>query len=160
METTHQAIIKEIVSTLLQKMGFEVPDVSIEKAGEDAFVCKVRVDQDQNLLIGQYGVNLAAIQHLIRIMLRKRTDEKCSVVVDINDYFSGKRVLLEKEAGAAAQEALRGGAAVTLRPMLSYERKVIHTFLAEDPAVITESSGQGNERRIIVRPKADAAASL
>ncbi|OGI15117.1 MAG: hypothetical protein A3E38_01680 [Candidatus Moranbacteria bacterium RIFCSPHIGHO2_12_FULL_54_9] len=155
MEKTHQEIIKETVADLLHKMGFEAMiEVTVQQDGpESTFFCMARVEHDQNLLIGQYGVNLAAIQHLVRVMLRKKTTEKLSVVVDVNDYFSGKRDLLEKEAKRAASEAVENNTSVMLRPMLPYERKIVHSFLAGNPEVITESIGKGDERKVGIHPK-------
>ena len=162
MDTTYQDIIKETVLDLLQKMGFEAAvEVTVEKGieNEDTYLCMARVEHNQNLLIGQYGVNLAAIQHLVRVMLRKKIQERLTVIVDINAYFSEKRTLLEQEAAKAAAEALSSGAPVTLRPMLPYERKMIHSFLAHNTDILTESIGKSDERQVIVRPKG-ATASL
>ena len=161
MDKTRQGMIRETVAELLEKMGFGASvEVTAEEGDEAAFLCRVRVEQDQNLLIGQYGANLAAIQHIVRVMLRKKTEERLNLIVDINDYFAEKRLSLEKEADRAAQETIRNGAPVTLRPMLPYERKIVHTFLAESKDVATESSGQGDDRRVVIRPKPAEGESL
>lgn len=154
MEKTHQEIIKEIVSDLLHKMDFEAEvEVSVGEDAPQTFLCMARVKGDQNFLIGQYGANLAAIQHIVRMMLYKRTQERLDVIVDVNGYFSDKKTLLEQEAEKVAEEAARDQISVMMRPMLSYERKIIHTFLAKNQDVVTESIGQGKERKIVIRPK-------
>ncbi|MFZ2299805.1 MAG: R3H domain-containing nucleic acid-binding protein [Candidatus Moraniibacteriota bacterium] len=161
MAHTHPEIIKDTVAELLEKMGFDASvEMAVEEGAEGAFLCRARVEHDQNLLIGQYGANLAAIQHLVRVMLRKKIAERVNVIVDINDYFAEKRLLLEKEARLAAQEAVRDNAAVTLRPMLPYERKIVHTALAENQEIITESAGAGDARRVVIRPKPIGSESL
>lgn len=154
MEHAQSELIKKIVEELILKLGFEAAvEVAPQENIPNAFSCKVRVERDQNFLIGQYGANLAAVQHLVRVMLRKKTEERINVIVDVNDYFSEKKALLEKEAGKAAEEALRDNISVALRPMLPYERKIIHSFLSENPKIMTESVGQGDERKIMVSPK-------
>jgi spoIIIJ-associated protein len=154
MGKTHQEIIKEIVLDLLHKMDFQAEvEVTMGEGTPQTFLCMARVKGDQNFLIGQYGANLAAIQHIIRMILYKKTEERLNVIVDVNGYFSDKKILLEQEAEKAVQEAMRDQISVMMRPMLSYERKIIHTFLAENQGVVTESIGQGNERKIIIRPK-------
>lgn len=154
MEKTHQELIKETVSGLLEKLGFEASvEVSPEDGLPNTFFCRARVEQDQHFLIGQYGANLAAVQHLVRVMLRKRTEEKLNVIVDVNDYFAEKKALLEREAEKAAEEALRDNISVALRPMLPYERKIVHSFLFANPKITTESIGQGDGRKIMVSPK-------
>lgn len=154
MEQTHTETIKEVVQGLLEKMGCKTSvEVAPERDQNDAFSCMIRIDTDQNLLIGQYGVNLAALQHLVRVILRKKIGVPLSIVVDINDYFSQKRAILEQEAERASLEVLRDKLPVTLRPMPAYERKVVHTFLSLNKEITTESAGKGDERRVIIRPK-------
>lgn len=154
MNVARQEIIKEIVSDLLRKMDFEAEvEVSLEEGAPQTFLCMARVKEDQNFLIGQYGANLAAIQHIVRMMLYKKTQERLSVTIDVNGYFSDKKTLLEQESEKAAEEAVRDQISVMMRPMLSYERKIIHTFLAKNQDVVTESIGQGKERKIVIRPK-------
>lgn len=154
MKKTSQEIIEETVLGLLEKLGFEASvEVIVQNEIQNSFFCKVRVERDQNFLIGQYGANLAAFQHLVRATLRKKTEERLDIVVDVNDYFSEKKVLLEKEAEKAAEEVLRDNISVALRPMLSYERKIVHSFLFGNPRIVTESVGTGDERKIMVSPK-------
>jgi spoIIIJ-associated protein len=154
MERTHQEIIKEIVLELLRKMDFQAEaEVTMEEDMPQTFLCMARVKSDQNFLIGQHGANLAAIQHIVRMILYKKTEERLNVMVDVNGYLLDKKTLLEQEAEKAAQEAARDQISVMMRPMLPYERKIIHTFLAGNQEVATESIGQGSERKIIIRPK-------
>lgn len=153
MGKTNQEIIKETAQALLEKMEFEASvEVTLENGFNETFLCMIRVDTSQNLLIGQYGANLAALQHLIRVLLRKKIEERINIAVDINDYFSEKRAFLEQEAETASQAALRDKTAVMLRPMLPYERKVVHAFLSLNREITTESVGKGDARRVVVRP--------
>ncbi len=146
--------IQTIVEELVRRMGFQAEIVvKTTNEAEMGFYCSVSVPEGQNFLIGQYGMNLAALQHLTRILVRKELGEKMNIIVDVNNYFSEKKELLEKEATQAMEEALQGNKAVTLRPMLPYERKIIHAFFAESDSIITESTGMGEDRRVVVRPK-------
>jgi spoIIIJ-associated protein len=64
-----------------------------------------------------------------------------------------KKELLEKEALQTLEEALQNNVSVAMRPMLPYERKVVHAFLAQNESVVTESVGIGEERKVIVKPR-------
>lgn len=148
-ETTLQTIVAEI----LNRMGFVATvQVTSNEATPTSLYCSIKVEEGQNLLIGQYGVNLAALQHVVRVLARRQTGETMEIAVDINDYFAEKRALLEKEAEKAMGEALQNNISVALRPMLPYERKIIHAFLATKPSVTTESVGQGEARKVMIRP--------
>ncbi|MDP2837931.1 MAG: R3H domain-containing nucleic acid-binding protein [Candidatus Moranbacteria bacterium] len=149
--------IKIITEGLIEKIGFTaIVEVKPQETTPQSFLCSVRVDEGQNFLIGQYGTNLSALQHLVRILTRKKLGEKMDIIVDVNDYFLEKKQFLEKEAAQARQDVLEMSDSVVMRPMLPYERKVVHAFLSADQAVMTESVGQGEERRVVVRPKITA----
>jgi spoIIIJ-associated protein len=148
-------VIQSIVTELIAHMGFSAT-VTVSPLGEGhetGYLCSVTVAEGQNFLIGQYGMNLAALQHLTRVLARKKLEEKLEIIVDINNYFAEKRLLLEKEAAQALEEALQNNISVALRPMLPYERKIVHAFLAAKNSVITESVGVGEDRKVMVRPK-------
>ena len=147
-----EGMIEEIGFAVVSKLGFS-PHIKVARESENMYVCRIQVSEDQNFLIGKMGTNLAAIQHLVRILIRRKTDEKVNIIVDVNDYFAGKKEALEKEAEMACQSVRETHEAVTLRPMQAYERKVIHSYLAENDAVITESIGSGDGRKLTIRPK-------
>lgn len=152
---SHEEILKDIVSQFLEKMDFFVAhiDVSLTKGTEDTLFCSVRVEKDQHFLIGQYGANLAAVQHIVRALFRKRTGISINIIIDVNDYFLEKKTLLEREAQKAIDEVLMNNISVSLRPMLPYERKIVHAYVSGNERVSTESIGKGNERKVLVRPR-------
>ena len=146
--------LKEIITQLVKKLGFSADvEVKTDIENPETLLCSVRVEEDQNFLIGQYGINLAAVQHIARVIFRKKNDEQINIVVDVNDYLSGKKSLLEKEAKKAAIEALQNNISVALRPMLPYERKIVHAYLANNQEIVTESVGKGEERKVMVSPR-------
>lgn len=152
MMTDSKTAIQNIVEELIARLGF-VATVEVKSVGDAGFLCAVRVTEGQNFLIGQYGMNLAALQHLVRVIARRKLEEKMEIIVDINDYFAEKKEIVEKEAAAALALALEKNILVTLRPMLPYERKIVHSFLSDNTAVMTESVGEGDERRVTIRPR-------
>jgi len=155
MSTAQQEIVKVLAEDLMQKMGFTTVSVDVAPlpSSQETLMCSIRTIDGQNLLIGQHGVNLAALQHLVRIMVRKRLEEKFDIIVDINDYYTEKRQLLEREAEQAMEAVLQKNISVTLRPMLPYERKIIHSYLSEKSSVLTESAGLGDNRHVMVSPR-------
>jgi spoIIIJ-associated protein len=40
---------------------------------------------------------------------------------------------------------------VELTPMNAYERLIVHTVLSDSPNVKTESSGEGRNRRVVIK---------
>ena len=148
-----EEIVKECVEELLAKMGFN-GEVSVEKTNEEE---KERVlanikTEESNFLIGQYGLNLEALQHLARVMVRKRMEEKIDLVVDVNFYRREKSDSIIKLARNLAEEALTENRAMALRPMSAYERRLVHMELSKNDKIKTESVGEGEERKVIIKP--------
>jgi spoIIIJ-associated protein len=146
------AIIKKTIEELLEKMGFSA-EVSLSTLPEDeGVICDIKTGSDSNFLIGQHGVNLQAIQHLARLMVRKNTDEKVRFILDINSYRKQKDQSVIEQARTAADEALSQHRAVVMKPMSTYERRLVHLEISKNSKVLTESMGEGEERKVIVKP--------
>lgn len=152
MGQTSPTIIKKTIEELLEKMGFTA-EVSISNSGDDDNIfCNIETQADSNFLIGQHGSNLQALQHLARLIVRKHVPEKIRFTLDINGYRQQKNESVVQQAQAAAQEALAQGRAVSMSPMSTYERRIAHMELSKNSAVLTESVGEGEARKIVVKP--------
>jgi len=156
-ERNLQEIVREIVTGLLTNLGITEIEISVFSGRPDireAFVLNITVPKsDSKLLIGQRGVGLSAMQHLLQtISKRKAGDRYETFSIDINHYWKEKYHLLCRDAEDAAREAIATGRLVQMRPMFAYERKIVHSALSRNDRVETESSGHGEERRVTVKP--------
>lgn len=145
--------LEEIVSELISKMGFQ-SEVSVKKKDEDGretFICDLKTDES-NFLIGQYGVNLQSLQHVARVVVRKKIEDKINFVLDVNSYRQEKNDSVIKMAKDLAEQALSEKRAVVMRPMSSYERRIVHLELSKDERIKTESIGEGEDRRVVIKP--------
>ena len=155
MEEKNREIIKATVEELLAKMGFEA-SIEITQSEDDPLsaTCNIQTDTDSNLLIGQGGVNLQALQHIARLLLRKKIEEKIRFVIDVNSYRQEKNQSIIEMANSAAQQAVSERRAVVMRPMSTYERRIVHMELSKNSEVVTESIGEGEGRKVVVKPAA------
>lgn len=152
MENQIKETIKKTIEELLLKMGF-TGEVTVSYSDEeDSMICNISTGSDSHFLIGQHGTNLQAIQHLTRLMVRKQIPDKIRFVLDVNDYRKEKNQNVVQLALAAAQEAINEHRSVSMRPMSTYERRIAHMELSKDSRVKTESIGEGEERKIVVKP--------
>ena len=109
------------------------------------------------MLIGKNGQNLNAFEHLIKLIVNRKTsgdeDQKRNVfVVDINDYRKTKAKYVLGLARSAAQKVISSRRAEALLPMSAYERRLVHTELATYKELQTESIGEEPHRRIVIKP--------
>lgn len=150
--------MSEIIRELFGMLGVDdihIDVVSGREDGREMLMFSVTVDRrDSKILIGQHGVAMFSIQHLLQMIARRRFSEAPDFFVDINRYWKEKKAHLRRDAEDAAHEAVATGRPVSMRPMLSYERKVVHAVLAGSERVETGSIGKGEERKVVVKPKA------
>lgn len=108
--------------------------------------------EDVGLLTAQGGRGLDALQYLSNRVLNRRLTEHPPVHLDVNGFKSRRAERLQDQAEGAADEAVRTGRAVVLGPLTPAARREVHLALADDPAVETESDGEGFLKRLVVRP--------
>ncbi|ERJ12542.1 RNA-binding cell elongation regulator Jag/EloR [Haloplasma contractile] len=105
------------------------------------------------ILIGREGRTLDSLQHITRQVINRFSDERIICSVDIGGYKQKRITQLEILATKTAKEVARTKVPVKLDPMNSYERRIIHTKLAEWRDVYTESVGESPNRRLIIKPR-------
>jgi len=108
---------------------------------------------DLGILIGWRGDTLRALQLIANGAVRQALPEADPVVVDVERYRARREESVREVALRAGDRAKRNRERVGLEPMQAYERRVIHTTLAEDPDLSTESEGEDPERRVVITPK-------
>lgn len=155
MEEDSKKIIQESVKELLEKAGFpsEVEITESHSDDRDGIICNVKTTEDSNLLIGQYGVNLQAFQHIARLVIRKKlSEERVNFTLDVNSYRDQKNQAIIEQADEAAKQAINEGRVIIMKPMSAYERRLVHMELSKNDKVATESVGEGENRKILVKP--------
>lgn len=105
------------------------------------------------LLIGRRGDTLRALQYLLNTMVRNRYDGDHVFGIDIEEYRARRERSLVEMAQRIAQEVRETGDVITLEPMRASERRIVHIALREEPGVITESVGEGEDRQVEVLPE-------
>ena len=73
-------------------------------------------------------------------------------MIDIGQYRQRRQDSLEGLAFRMAERVRQSGRPMPLEPMSSYERRIIHMALRGDSTVYTESTGEGESRKIVIFP--------
>lgn len=106
------------------------------------------------LLIGRHGQTIDAVQYVANAILWRAHEQRKDVVVDAAGYRERRRASLQQLAERVAGQAERTGEAVSLEPMTSPERKVVHLYLQDRRGVETASEGAEPNRYVVIRPVA------
>ena len=139
------------IQALLGHLGIEAGVEEYE--GDEGEIILDIVGDDLGILIGRHGRTLDALQVLVSAITNRRLDQRYPLVVDVSGYRHRRRVKLEDIARRAADRVARQHRSVQLRPMTSFERRVIHVVLRDDRRVRTESEGDEPRRMVVVHPK-------
>jgi spoIIIJ-associated protein len=141
---------KKILNDLLTRMGVQA---SIQVEDQDGHVVLNIVGQDLGMLIGRRGQTLDALQYLLRLIATRHSDDRVPIIVDVEGYKQHRYDDLRTLALNIAEQVKIQKSSFRLEPMSSYERRIIHMTLADNPYVTTESTGEGEYRKVVVLPK-------
>jgi spoIIIJ-associated protein len=154
--------VKELLSELIIKMGFEYNKLNIEESDNKVLTVNIEAE-DAALLIGTQGKNLEAIQHLLKSLLYKKLpDEEVFLIVDIED-FKKRRQNQVLEIAREKADAVRNTKITQIMPPLnSYLRRLVHLEFTKDEYVdlTTDSVGEGESRRVRIIWKGTAQSDI
>lgn len=140
-----------LVEKMLELLGVTAT-VKLQERGT-TYVVNIETD-DSALMIGRKGETLEALQLLVRLMAGKlELGEEARVMLDINAYRREQEENLLTFVNEVAERVKESGMAETLRPMSSYERHLVHEVVSHIDGVASESTGEGRDRRITIRPE-------
>lgn len=114
---------------------------------------EIRLEAEKNFdVIGKKGIVLDSMQNLAGAVANIGREEYKRVVVDCGDYREKRDATLAHVAQKMADKAIRQGRRVRLEPMSAYERRIIHSTLADSTEVKTVSEGKEPRRYVVVIP--------
>ena len=143
------------VSQILEKAGVNVTRTL--RAANDPESGGPIIDlagDDSGLLIGRRGQTLQALQFLVNLIVR-RDFEGVRVTLDVENYRQRREASLRDMAAKVGARVAQTNRSITLEPMSPADRRIIHTALSDHPGVSTESTGEGEGRKVMVMPKRD-----
>lgn len=126
--------------------------VEVHQTDDDEVAAEI-FGGDAGRLIGKNGRTLAALEQICNAVINRSEDANVRVNVDVGGYKRRRDERLRGTAQKAADEVRKHGEPVALEPMTAAERRVIHMAVADDPDVISESSGEGRERHVVLMPR-------
>ena len=144
-------ISTEVIETLLSKMNASAVVNLIQAMKEDTGGPAFNIEgDDSGLLIGRRGETLKSLQFIVRFMVGSQLGTRAQLSLDVEGYQERRYQSLANLAQRVAQRVSNSGRPVTLEPMPSNERRIIHVTLANHKLVSTESTGSGDGRQVTI----------
>lgn len=133
------------VNDILAKMDVDL----VPELDEEGIVNLV--GEDQGVVIGRYGETIKALEYLANLVCHDDLSTR-RVRFDCGGYRDKRTHTLTRLAISLAREAVKKGAPITLEPMTSWERRIVHIALRDDADVQTRSIGEDPNRRVVISP--------
>lgn len=154
LEAAHEdprAVLERFLKGLTSRID---PGLTVTvREGEDALEAEIG-GENAVRLAGRDGRTLGAIEVIAYTVLAKQAGRSdLRVRVDVGGFRRRQADTLSKLAERLAVQVAKSGEPHELQPMPAADRRVIHIALKEHPDVMTESVGEGNARRLIIKPR-------
>ncbi len=137
--------LKEQTNNLLAYFKFKESSISYDEENKKVLIHI----KDETVTQKQLPVILDSFDKILRLIAKRHNEGPISV--DLNNYHSDKEKMIIELARAAAKKASVTKLDVSLPPMNSYERRLVHNEISTRPDLRTESIGDGTARRVVVK---------
>jgi len=147
-------IARAFLQEVLETIGMEVR-VACHPVEDDAYRLEME-GPEIGRLIGRQGSTLGALQYLVTLVTSKRAGYRVRLMLDAEGYRARREDTLRDTARQWAEQVKETGQECVLDPMSPFDRRIVHTALADDPDVWTYSEGEEPERCVVISPRSAA----
>lgn len=123
-------------------------------ADEEVIELSIPSTHLNGFLIGQRGDTMRSLQFIVSNALRNNGYEYTRVNVDVAGYKKQRAERLARKAEEWIKEVKESGEQMELKPMNAADRRIVHKVVSES-GLITESVGEGRDRRVVIKPAAE-----
>ncbi len=146
--TEKVAMAAAYLEKVLTALGVE--DFKVNIIEKDDITVLDIVGEKLGIVIGRRGETLDSLQYLAILASNRHDEPYCRITVDCNGYRDKREETLKSLAERTANKVLRQGRRVTLEPMNPYERRIIHSKVAEIEGVYSNSIGEEPYRKVVI----------
>lgn len=140
----------DFLDEIFFSMGLKV-ELDIKQQGKVMYINLI--GENLGIIIGKRGDTLDALEHLVNLCVNKGDGEYVKVILDAENYRARREETLTKLAKNLANSVTKNNRKMTLEPMHSNERRIIHSTLQNNPNVDTYSVGDEPNRKVVIAPK-------
>lgn len=147
-------IAENVLETLLARVGITasiIPQPTASPEAQDNAPIAFDVEGDDlGILIGRHGQTLSSLQYIVKLIVSHQINHDIPIIIDIEGYRQRRQESLKVLAHRIAEQVKTRRMPFALKPMPAHERRVIHLALADDPNVTTQSTGEGESRKVVI----------
>lgn len=143
-----EVFLSEYLRKLLSKMGVSEYDESVEL--NDNVINIHLKGEELNFYTKKNSDIVESLQFLLAVTVNKVFDSSYKVTLNFNDYKEKSAARLEALAVKTADRVLKTKKKVTLQPMSSYQRRIVHAKLHDAENITTFSVGSEPNRKVVI----------
>ncbi len=147
---------KKYLTDVLHALGLQ--DFQINAIRRDGNVVLDITGEKLGVVIGRRGETLDSLQYLTILASNRAEESYCRISIDCNGYRDKRHEALENLAKRTSAKVIKQGRKIALEPMNPYERRIIHSCVAEIEGVSSHSTGVEPYRKVVIyadKPKFD-----
>lgn len=137
----------DYITSIFNAMGIDAKFVIYQN--ETGAVIDIESDNN-GTIIGRRGETLDSLQYLCSIIANKGDKDYYRITIDCLGYRSKRKETLQQLAKKVARTVLKTGRSQTLEPMNPYERRIIHSAVADIEGIASRSVGEEPYRKIVI----------
>lgn len=141
--------IKSYLKEITDLMGIQVEFETIKR---ENYIKVNMISDNSSILIGRNGRTMKSLQDLLRQSVQKKALTRINIILDANDYKAKQQRNIERLAVKLAKDVIKTGIEVKMDSMNSFERRLVHTKLADFKGVTTVSEGEEPNRCVVIKP--------
>jgi predicted RNA-binding protein Jag len=143
--------VKKIEKQMTGFLSYFDPEVKVTVELTDSLYINAET-KDAGLLIGQMGQTLMTLQYIVRLMVAKTVGGYVPLTFDVGRYKGKKEDELKELAITMAENVKNSGYPQQMRPMNSYDRRLVHVILKDFEGVEAVAIGEEPVRYIEIKP--------
>ena len=146
----------EYLTAVLKELGLESFTITPEMRNGNV-VLDIKGEK-LGVVIGKRGETLDSLQYLTILASNRAEESYCRISLDCNGYRDKRRETLYALAKKTSAKVIKQGRKIALEPMNPYERRIIHSCVAEIEGVSSRSTGSEPFRKVVIyadKPKFD-----
>ena len=125
-------------------------DIEIDVRQGRAYL-EISASDDSNLKLISNPETVEALQELTRLAVQVKTNSFSRLILDVGGSRQTRVDDLTRIVNKLVAKVKDNGEAIPMKPMSSYERKIVHDLVSE-AGLVSESEGEGKERHIVIKP--------
>jgi spoIIIJ-associated protein len=128
-----------------------MPGCEVSKSFEDKDEISLEIEGDNlGLIVGKHGETLNAIQYVTAMVYNNNIKNYKRVNVDAGGYRKRREEKIVEFSLKMANKVKDTGRRISLEPMNSYERRIVHIALQKVSGINTFSEGREPNRKIVI----------